>query len=407
MVYYAVLEQPKRNMFSSFFFAAAFQVLPFYQQDPARDFYALRPFWSREAETTDVLWPLFTSHRDWWRFAFFVHGQTAGDGGYQFEIMPFWWNGREGRVREDEAEADATERVPPEADATERVPPVGDSTYWGLFPLYGRHPHILLMYDWRFCLWPLWMQYRTPRPKESRWMTSNVVLFPFVHWRDDGSWGFWPLYSFAHNRADDHTSVLWPIWNWKTCLPDRDTGGAGSAWMLWPLAGRVDRERERQWLFLPPLFSYAETKDGWRLRCPLPFVEVERLATRARTSVFPFYEHIENLRYVDRRPDDELTRFGWRLVELLPDETRVFPFWVSRKDGSYFRLWPFWESSVAADGTRRGRFLSLFPIRWVPAVDRNWAKFWTLYEREEGPGATTRHSLLWGLIRWTTENEDE
>ena len=377
-------------MISAFIFATAFQVLPFYQQDPAHDFYALRPFWSREGETTDVLWPLFTSHRDWWRFAFLAHGQTAGDGGYQFEILPVWWNGKEGERGTGNGEREA-----------------GDGTYWGLFPLYGRHPHVLMMYDWRFCLWPLWMRYRTPRPKEKRWMTTNAVLFPFVHWRDDGSWGFWPLYMFAHNRADDHTSVLWPIWNWKTSFADRDTGGAGTSWMLWPLAGRVDRERESQWLFLPPLFSYAETKDGWRGRFPWPLVEVERFAKRSRTSVFPLYERIENFRYFDGAKEDEIWRFGWRLVELLPDETRVFPFWVSRKDGSYFRLWPLWESSRAADGTRRGRFLSLFPIRWVPAVDRNWAKFWTFYEREAAPGAATRHSLLWGLVRWTTEAGDE
>ena len=377
-------------MISAFIFATAFQVLPFYQQDPAHDFYALRPFWSREGETTDVLWPLFTSHRDWWRFAFLAHGQTAGDGGYQFEILPVWWNGKEGERGTGNGEREA-----------------GDGTYWGLFPLYGRHPHVLMMYDWRFCLWPLWMRYRTPRPKEKRWMTTNAVLFPFVHWRDDGSWGFWPLYMFAHNRADDHTSVLWPIWNWKTSFADRDTGGAGTSWMLWPLIGRVARERENQWLFLPPLFSCAETKDGWRGRFPWPLVEVERFAKRSRTSVFPLYERIENFRYFDGAKEDEIWRFGWRLVELLPDETRVFPFWVSRKDGSYFRLWPLWESSRAADGTRRGRFLSLFPIRWVPAVDRNWAKFWTFYEREAAPGAATRHSLLWGLVRWTTEAGDE
>ena len=369
--------------------AAAFEVLPLYQQDPGRGFYAARPFWSRDAaaETTDVLWPLFTSHRDWWRFAFFMGGQRHADGGYQFQALPLWWHGREGGGG-------------------------ADSLYWGFFPFYGRHPHMLLMNDWEFALWPAWMRYRTPRPKEGRWMTTNAVLFPLVHWRDDGSWGVWPLYASAHNRADDHVSVLWPIWNWKTCFADRDTSGAGTAWMLWPLVGRVDRERERQWLFVPPLFSWAETdskSSAWpagepevRLRCPWPLFEYEANARRTRLSVFPLYERIENRAFADGAKVDEITRFGWRLVELLPDETRVFPFWVSRSDDAYFRLWPLWESARGADGVRRGRFLSLFPIRWVPAVDRNWAKFWTLYEREERPGAETRHSLLWGLVRWTT-----
>ena len=376
-------------MIASVLLAASFQILPFYQQDTAHDYYALRPLWSHEGEVTDVLWPVFTKHRDWWRFCFLMDEQTHGDGSWQFEILPIWWNGRE----------------------------KDDSSYWGLFPLYGRHPHILMMYDWEFCLWPVWMRYRTPRPKENRWMTSNVVLFPFVHWRDDGSWGFWPFYTFAHNRADDHTSVLWPIWNWKTCFADRDTGGEGTAWMLWPLVGRVAREREEQWLFVPPLFSYAETRsrragetdavESTRLRCPWPIFEYEASRQRTRLSVFPLYEHIENRAYADGATLDEITRFGWRLVELLPDETRVFPFWVSRPDDTYFRLWPFWESSVGEDGVRRGRFLSLFPIRWAPSVDRNWSKFWTLYENATRPGGVTEHSLFWGIMRWTTHDDEE
>jgi hypothetical protein len=174
--------------------------------------------------------------------------------------------------------------------------------------------------------------------------------------------------------------------------------------MFWPLCGRVDREREQQWLFLPPFFSYAETPGGWRGRYPLPLVEIERRSERDRTSVFPFWEHIVNRSYRDGAKIDEITRFGWRLVELLPDETRVFPFWVSRPDDTYFRLWPFYESSKCKDDVWHGRFLSLFPIRWVDGVDRNWAKFWTFYERDENP-VETRHSLFWGIIRWRTFDE--
>ncbi len=380
-------------MLSALLLATAFQVLPFYQQRPEQDFYALRPFWSHEAETTDVLWPLFTSHRDWWRFCFFTHYQSNADGGYQFDILPLWWNGVDGRRKKEEEKSAEGKSA-------------DDSFYWGLFPIYGRHPHVLTLYDWEFVLWPVWMRYRMPRPKDGTWLTTNAVLFPLFHWRDDGSWGFWPFYVTSHNRADDHTTVLWPLWNWKTSFADRDTGGAGTSWMLWPLLGRVARERERQWLFLPPLFSYAETPNGWRGRFPWPFVEIERFEKRARTSVFPLYEHIDNFRYLDGAKEDEITRFGWRLVELLPDETRVFPFWVSRPDDTYFRLWPFWESSADAQGVRSGRFLSLFPVRWVPAVDRNWSKFWTLYERVTRRGVTD-HSLFWGLVRWTTREQGE
>ena len=181
--------------------------------------------------------------------------------------------------------------------------------------------------------------------------------------------------------------------------------------MFWPLVGHVEREREDQWLVIPPLFSLAvvsypefstpeEEIRGMLLRCPWPIFEWENSANRERISVLPLYERIRWRSMKDGEFSGSVTRFGWRLVEIYDDETRVFPIWTSRGDGSYFRLWPFWESSVR-DGVEYGRFLSLFPIRHVPAVDRNWSKFWTFYEREENP-VEVNHSLFWGIIRWRT-----
>ncbi len=357
-------------MFAEFLFVAAIQIGPFYEE--RADYSAVRPFWSQEADRTDVLWPVWTAHRGWWRFLYFTQYHEYADGGYQFDLLPLWFNGRE-----------------------------GEDSYWGLFPLYGRHPHLASLNDLEFALWPLWMRYRTPRPKEDRWLTTNAVLFPFFHWRDDGSWGCWPICGFSHNRADDHGYALWPLINWKTSFEDRDTGGAGVSWMFWPLYGRVDREREYQQLVLPPLFSYVETPSGWRGRYPWPLVEIERFRNRHRTSFFPFYEQVIDYRYYDGKETARATRFGWRLVELLPDETRVWPFYVGSRD--YLRVWPFWEGETR-DGVTYSRCLALFPIRWVDAVDRNWAKFWTFYESASDAKAT-RHSLLWGLIRWSTEHD--
>ena len=361
-------------MFAEFLLASVLQLGPFAQKGPG-DFTAIRPFWSRQGEVTDVLWPVFTHHRDWWRFCYFMSCQEGQDDAFQFEVIPLWFNGRT-RTGED---------------------------YWGLFPLWGRHPHILLVYDWEFCLWPLWMRYRMPRPSTKEWLTSTVVLFPFVSWRSDGSWGVWPLCGLNHRRESDHRYALWPLVTWADYRADRDTAGAGSSWMFWPLYGEVRRERERQTLVLPPLFSYAETPQGWRGRFPWPLVEIERFADRDRTSVFPFWEHTVDKSFRDGGKESEVTRFGWKLVELYDDETRVFPFWVSRRDDSYFRLWPFYEKmnlDRAGDFTWCGS-LALFPIRWVDPVDRNWASFWTLYESVESP-VFTDHSLFWGLITWRT-----
>ena len=359
-------------MLGSVLLAAAFQIGPFYEQRP--DYAALRPVFSCEGDTTDVLWPVFTSHRDWWRFCFFMHWQEGKDGYGQFDMVPVWFNGND-----------------PES-----------GSYWGLFPIYGRHPHIALMEDFGFFLWPLWTSYSMPRPSEGKRMESRAVLFPFFSWRDDGSWGVWPLCGLSHNRADDHVYALWPVFNRARHRPDRDTGGEGTSWMLWPLCGGVSREREDQWLFLPPLFSFAETPQGWRGRYPIMLMELERTKSRSRTSVFPFYESVENYSYSEGESEGRILRFGWRLVELYPDETRVFPFWA--KGRGHFRLWPLWEEEETPAGESRFRTLALFPIRWADSIERNWSKFWTFYEGVSSPVATD-HSLLWGIFRWRTVND--
>ena len=378
-------------MFAEVLLASSLQIGPFWRHGEGGA--ALCPLWSKavdvpaersaEADTTDILWPVFTSHRDWWRFCWFMHRQEQIDGGWQFNVIPLWFCGND----------------------------PGKGPYWGLFPLWGGHPHVLMMYDWRFAAWPLWMQYRTPRPSrpfgDDPWMTSNVVLFPFFHWRDDGSWGLWPVCGTGHRRESDHFYALWPVATWASYRADRDTAGAGRSWMLWPLFGSVERERERQSLFLPPFFSLAETPHGRRVRCPWPLFEMESTAERDRLSVFPLFERTRLRSYATGRPQSEVTRFGWRLVELYRgpegelEESRVFPLWT--KGRGFFRLWPFWSSTPV---DRRGevvrsRCLELFPVKWVDAVDRNWAPYWTFYESEKNPVCTS-HSLFWGIFKWRT-----
>ena len=364
-------------MLSNLLLAAAFQVGPFYQQNPAEDYFALRPFVAREGDVTDVCWPVFTKHRDWWRFCLLVNEQDYADGvGYQFSVTPFWFNGRDAEK----------------------------GSYAGLFPVGGYHPHVGMMYDFTFALWPLWHRYRMPRTvyrdgaREETWMTSNAVCFPFVSWRSDGAWSMWPVYGVNYQRESDHRYALWPLVTWAEYRADRDTAGEGYSWTVLPFYGRVRRAREEQDSFLPPFFSVATTPQSRRVRCPWPFVEWESTPSRRRLSVWPFYERVVDLDYLKGAETAHVTRFGWKLVELYDDETRVFPFWASGRN--HFRIWPFWETEEEKDVTR-SRTLSLMPIRWVPQVDRNWSKFWTFYENVSCP-VYTDHSLLWGLIRWRT-----
>lgn len=365
-------------MVSSIILAFAFQVGPLYQQKS--DYVALRPLVAVEDDVTDVAWPVFTCHRDWWRFCYIANWQDSGEEDWQFTLLPIWFNGKSD----------------------------GES-YWGFFPLWGHHPHVLMMYDFNFALWPLWTHYKMPRGRT--WLETNTILFPFFSWRSDGAWSIWPVYGLNHQRESDHRYVLWPIVTWASYRDDRDTAGEGYSWMVWPLYGQVRRKEEKQDLFIPPFFSWVETySKSWaalgnsgpetRLRCPWPFFEWESNVRRSRLSIWPLYERVDFRSYSGGKKAGSVTRFGWKLVELYDDETRVFPFWASGR--GHLRIWPFWESEERENGFADSRFLALFPIRWVPAVDRNWAKFWTLYESSSCP-LYTEHSLLWGIIRWRTD----
>ena len=391
-----------------------FRFLPFYEQRFVDDasFYAVRPFYSQvrdplsDTRVYDVLWPLATSHShdgaSWWR-ALNLYGDRRFDAddntlSYSFSFFPLWFNGR---TREGES-------------------------YWGLFPFYGHHPHFALMDDVTFVLWPFYMDYSV------KGVRSHVVLWPFISWKDEPrqSVGVWPFYGRAHLRESDHSYCLWPFFTWASYAEDRDTSGAGSSWMAFPFYGRVNRARERQHLVLPPFFSYAETDVMRRWRLPWPLVDVEVGRSRDRVSVWPLYERINGYPFSAKgaakpAPEEHTWRLGWKLVERTRLETdrtlekrfSLFPFYTDEdlwtKNGgadsalsetpvaSYFRLWPFYASATENGVTRR-RVLELSPIRHSGGTERNWSPFWTFYSNETGADGATRHTLLWGLIKFTT-----
>lgn len=408
-----------------------FRFLPFYEQRfvsygegrPEASFFAVRPFYSQvrdpvsDTRIWDVLWPVATchSHNDaaWWRVLNFYGDRRYNPDGsvldHSFWIFPVWFNGR---TRE-------------------------GTSYWGLFPFYGTHPHFLFMDDIHFAFWPFYMDYSV------KGVRTHSVCWPFISWKDSPreSLGIWPFYGHTRRRESDHWYVLWPLFTWASYESDRDTSGAGFSWMFWPLWGAVNREREFQAYLLPPFFSYAETDDVRRWRMPWPLVDVEIGRERNRVSVWPLYEHITGFSYssgeggADAAPpaEEHTWRIGWKLVERTRLETdrslekrfSFFPFytdedlWAKPKasaanggetpaatlKSSYFRIWPFYASATENGETRR-RFLELNPIRHSGGTERNWAPFWTFYTNETRKDGTTRHTLFWGLIKFTTGEGD-
>ena len=365
-------------------------------------FWAVRPLFSRlddpatRTADTDVLWPLVSlrSHADaaWWNALVAFYGDAREDPpAWSFNFVPLVFCGHDRK----------------------------EAGYWGVFPLYGHHPHFGLMDDWTFALWPVWHTYTV------KGVRSHAVLWPFFTWRDDprAGVGVWPFYGQARQRESDHGYALWPLVTWASYDEDRDTSGAGHSWWFLPFYGEVRRARESQTMVLPPFFSHARTPTATRWRLPWPLVELQESSTRDRISVWPLWEQVRGYAYVDKgksRPEERTWRVGWQLVEntvLETDRSRetrfnLFPFvtwerrWTKPKEGgapvpkdAYFRFWPLW-SSETVDGRTRCRTLELMPIRHNEGVERNWAPFWSLWEKDERPDGRTRHSLLFNLVHW-------
>ena len=388
-------------------------------------FWAVRPFYSQvrdpatDTSVYDAVWPLATlhDHKDasWWRALIAYGDARATDPTWSFDIFPFWFSGADRK----------------------------DDGYWGFFPFYGHHPHFLLMDDWTFALWPLWHTYTV---KDVR---SHAVLWPFITWRDEprAGLGVWPFYGYNHQRESLHHYVLWPFVTWASYDEDRDTSGAGSSWWFFPFYGEVRRARESQTIVFPIGFSYTtadnsrtKAEDTTRWRLFWPFIESLHSPSRDRLSVFPFWEQVTGYAFDEGRPAEEQTwRVGWQLIENTKLETansvekrfNFFPFftWERRwfrgpktaepdrkaakaartpidtdaePDDSYFRIWPFWSSETVR-GRTRSRTLELMPIRHSEGVERNWAPFWSLWERDDRPDGRTRHSIFFNLVHWQTE----
>jgi hypothetical protein len=385
-----------------------FRLGPLFEYRATREggtFWAVRPFYSKindpvsATRVTDVVWPLSTSHRDrereWWRFLL-AYGWdddvTRDDSAFSTAVLPFWFQGRT-RQGED---------------------------YWALFPIYGHLPHVLLMDDIDFTLFPFYFDYEvngvervyTPWPFYSR-LSDNPRV---------GETGVFPFWC---RQVNDKTQVdrlyaFWPFW---ISAVYRDERNPGSSFLLFPLYGEVNREKETQRLVLPPFFSHAKTDSAERWRLPWPFYETqETWATRttkpaSRRSYWPLYGDAES--EGERRRYAAWPLYGSSSTTLKGrrmERRRFFPFYtdetVYRTDEAgreteaerYTRVWPLYARE-SSRGASRFRALEFNLIRYSGGIERNWAPFWTLYERDARAARPVSHDLLWGLFQWTTEDE--
>ncbi len=359
-------------------------------------FWAIRPFYARvhdpevsKTHIDDIVWPFYTYHRDreesWWRAALIAYGSNDNiydeDSGWKAVLFPLYC---QGRTREGE-------------------------DYWALFPFYGHVPHILLMDDIDFTLFPIYMNY------EVNGIERRSYLWPIFQRRDnevgETRTGVFPFYGERKYKGVSSKYAFWPFW---TSAINESGANTGESWMLWPLYGRVDREREQQTLVLPPFFSHATADQTERWRLPWPFYETVKSPREQKRSYWPFYG--------DTRSEDEFRCYAaWPLISAFSLDSRgkrtercsVFPFYMNQKtyrknqegrltlEEDYLRIWPFYSKLTRANGDSHLRALELMPIRYAPAVDRNWAPFWTFYEKFDYADRT-EHDALWGIIKYTS-----
>jgi hypothetical protein len=372
------------------------RILPFYERRIMSDgghFYALRPFYSHSSDAeeredvTDVVWPLATGHWNqtqfWWRgLVAFGNDLNVADenAGYEFGVFPLWLNGRS-REGED---------------------------YWAFFPFYGHVPKFMMvMEDIDFIMFPCYLKYNVVG-RERRY-----YLFPFIGREDDEEMethtSIFPFAGEKENKRSSSMFLFWPFWT--DTVYKETTRNPGESWMLFPVVGHVDREKEQQWMVLPPFFSWAKTDKRERWHAPWPFIQVDN-SDRERKRVFwPFYSQALG---------EERTFYsaGWflfsyedvRMEKQRYERTRVFPFYAHEtryakndkgeevEQEDYLRVWPFVTRQRTPDYFH-WRTLELNPVRFAGGIERNWSPFWTFYARNE-TAEETEHDGLWGILNF-------
>ena len=364
-----------------------------------------RPLWARAVDpeagrnSWDCCWPLASGKtfgkEESWRVAlawFLDDDREDPASRYRFWVMPLWYHGRA-------------------ADG---------AGYAALFPLGGQIRNFLYKDRIRFALWPLWAetQVNDVRTVHVLWPVYSRSTSPDGHLE---RLRVFPFYARTKSvRQYDKTAILWPLWNHARYVHPK---AKGTAWVLFPLAGRVDLNSQQGWMVLPPFFQFVRGEQLNRTYCPWPFFQRET-GVREKLYLWPLYGF---------RKDGPLERRFW-LWPLLSRETNEFayrkrtrwmlaPLWTCATETTNpqptgrkptaapppaeapktvarrTKLWPLYSSQWDAETeTARVRFLDLWPAGRPPAVERSWAPLWTVLDIRAN-GADRDVDAFWGLAR--------
>lgn len=350
---------------------------------------AFRPLYSREHDfaerklVQDVLWPVWFG-KTWddsanqWRFLVAVswRDDDVNDphARYSFQVVPFYFQGRN--------------------DAGQ--------PYWALFPLGGTIRDFLFYDEVSFWLFPLFGRTRVGD------LPGWFCLWPVIvrnHNAKVDRFRVFPFYGYSR-RGDDFEKyfVLWPIWNYARY---GYSGASGTGYMLFPFFGHVALEDQTSWMFLMPFFRFSRGEKLNQTYAPWPFVQVShgmaeqtyfwplwgRKTSPGRTYEFIVWPVCMRTRQFSKHNDRERR---WVLPFVyFTDEDQKLPAPGIKRHGR--KIWPLftWQEE---NNHSLLRAPTLFPFRDRVHIDRNYAPFWTLYQRETTPEAMEQEAL-WGVFR--------
>lgn len=359
---------------------------------------AVRPFYSRVAnpaeqlERRDYLWPIATS-RTWDKehktrvLLLFYHDFDTTDptSRYRFWIFPIYYQGRN----------------------------LKKEPYVAVFPIGGRIHDFLWRDTIDFVLFPIWARHSINE------VVTRDVLWPiYSRTKGKGIYRFrvFPFYARSFHRDKfEKRFYMWPFFTWARY---KEPGHSGTAYIVWPLWGRVKLDDERTWMVIPPLFRFSKGERMDYSYYPWPFFQRSRGLVE-KIYVWPFWG--------EKRMHGVYRSFAlWPLFwdyrvdrgEDLDRMRMAIPFYYSatklekQKDAKgrrptkavYRKIWPLfsWERD---EDESRFRMLELWPLRNTAPIERLYTPFWTLYQRTQYED-NIDHELLWGFYRQQRRGSD-
>jgi hypothetical protein len=352
---------------------------------------ALRPFYSRLEEPAsdrrvcDLLWPAGSckdlgDDTDWRLLTVLGHDFDRRDPASRYRVwaLPVLFWGRDAHGEE----------------------------YAAVFPFAGEINEFLGRDRFAFSMFPL---FSVSALNDLR--TWNV-LWPVLSSTESdhlSRFRLFPLYGVYRSDGEfEKRFVLWPLW---TSATYRRPGSAGSAWILFPLAGRLNMQHQQAWMFLPPFFRWSragEIRSGYALWPVLQYSDgpvrkfyLWPLAGKKTTDrekyrfvLWPIFSQTQ-----DERIEGTVRRT--LILPVLYVEKRHVKGAADQPAHSHtVKVWPL-GSYRREPGQLSVRALDLWPIKETGPVERNWAPFWTLYTHRRA-GADIRDEFLWGLVRHRT-----